>query len=728
MEEFGRYRLERRIAAGGMAEIFLASTVTIEGFKKQLIIKRMLPKWSKERGFIAKFIDEAKLTSKLQHSNIVSVFDFGRHGDHYFIAAEYVVGLDMSELVRDVRGRRTHVPDTLAAYIVEQACAGLDFAHEYHDPTLGAMRIVHRDVSPGNVLLTWAGQVKVADFGIAIAEQRLSETQPGTIHGKVAYMSPEQARGEPLDRRTDVYSTGLMLYELVTGIRALQASTTRDLLRAAQQPKIPPPETHRDDLDGELSAIIARALEPERRQRFKSCNELSEALQRFRVRLTALESANTLARYLKQTFPNGVPEKRGQSAAAAADAKETKLLEERRKEAQREASEALAKNEAKSDAHGAWERQAAHYLRSMIDQPNVWKLVELADKARGRGMEVVARGLYRAGAAKFAQQGLMLQALTTYRSLLEGATYGPGIERELVKIRALRGKPNTAMKAYTSVDDPLIDPVLQKIFFDAKDTTPPSVLPEPPILAGLTDAEFGALLRIIRPRQAAAGTTLIKQGERSTAICLIGRGRVVLTARTKRGEVLTVESLTHGDVFGEAGYFGGVQKTNVFAFDDVSYFEIRKGELELLANELPNLRRQLEELYKLRVVDALLFESEVFGVLNAKERRRLLEDAEVVKFQPNTVVYQEGDTSDDIYIVKEGEVHAFKDRYFEGKLSVNDIFGEASAIRRVERPMTAKAGPQGAECVRMNGGTLWKIVRKNADARKVFDEVMAERA
>src|SRR5882724_1384362 len=128
MEQFGRYNLMRRVASGGMAEIFLANTVSIEGFKKHLIIKRMLPKWSKEKHFVTKFIDEAKLSSKLQHSNIVQVFDFGRQGDHYFIAAEYVQGCDLSDIVRELRQKRTHMPDALAAYLIEQVCAGLDYA------------------------------------------------------------------------------------------------------------------------------------------------------------------------------------------------------------------------------------------------------------------------------------------------------------------------------------------------------------------------------------------------------------------------------------------------------------------------------------------------------------------------------------------------------------------------------------------------------------------------
>ena len=725
METFGRYQLDRRIAAGGMAEIFLSSTVSIEGFKKQLIIKRMLPKWSKEKGFIAKFIDEAKLSSKLHHSNIVQVFDFGRQGDHYYIAAEYVPGLDLSELIRELRPKKAHVPDTLAAYIIEQVCAGLDYAHDFKDNDGTAMRIVHRDVSPGNVLVTWAGQVKVADFGIAIAEQRLSETQPGTIHGKVAYMSPEQARGEPLDRRTDVYSVGLMLYELITGVRALQASNTRDLLRTAQQPKLNPPETHREDLDLELSAIVTQALAVDRKQRFQSCNEVAEALQRFRVRVTALESAATVARYLKQIFPSGTTKKdQAGDAGALAARKETKILEEQRNEAKRAASESLQK----SSVQTAWERQAAHYLRAVIDEPNVWKLIELAEKARGRGLDDVAKGLFRAGAAKFAQQGLMLQALTTYHNLIEGQTLGPGMEREIISLRGLREKPNEALAKYASIGDSLIDPVLEKIFFDPEDRTPIQAMPEPPLLAGLSDRELAALVRIIRPKHVAAGTVLLRNGEKGKSICLISRGRILLTAKNKKNESVTIESLTHGDVFGEATYFGGVSKTNVFAFDDVAFFEIKKTDLDALAQELPNLQKQLEQLYKTRVVDALLWESEIFGVLSAKERRRLVEDADIKKFNQSGRIYQEGDTSDEFYIVKSGEVHSFKDGLFEGKLTVNDFFGEISALQRVPRPHTIKAGPGGVECVVLNGGTLWKIARKNAEVSKLLEAVIEQRS
>jgi CRP-like cAMP-binding protein len=288
------------------------------------------------------------------------------------------------------------------------------------------------------------------------------------------------------------------------------------------------------------------------------------------------------------------------------------------------------------------------------------------------------------------------------------------------------------MHKFANVGDALIDPVLEKIFFDPDDKSPPSVMPEPPILAGLTDKEFGALLKIIRPRLIPAGTVLLKQGEKGKSIYLISRGRVLLTAKNKKGETITVESLTHGDMFGEAALFGteagGVSKTNVFAFDEVAFFEIKRSDLEELAAELPNLQRQIEQLYKTRVVDALLWESDIFGVLSAKERRRLVEDAQIDKFPQASRIFAEGDTSDEFYIVKSGEVHAFKEGLFEGKLVVNDFFGEISALQRVPRPHTVKAGPGGAECVVLNGGTLWKIARKNAEVTKLLEEVIEQRS
>jgi serine/threonine protein kinase/CRP-like cAMP-binding protein len=719
MEQFGRYELSHRLAAGGMAEIFLASTVSIEGFQKQLIIKRMLPKWSKEKNFVAKFIDEAKLCAKLHHSNIVQVFDFGRHDDHYFLALEYVYGIDLAEMIREARRRRRRVPDTLAAYIIEGVCTGLDFAHEYRDPNIGALNIVHRDVSPGNILITFSGQMKVADFGIAIATVRSSSTEPGTIHGKVAYMSPEQARGEPLDRRTDLYSTGLILYELVTGVRALQSPNVRDLLRMAQHPSLQPAESFRDDLSPDLADIIHTALAIDRKDRYKTCQDFAEALQRYRVRHTALESSLTLGRFIRELFPEGPPEKRG----AENKKRKTRGIDPN-KTVKKLASEALAMTEVNT----AWERQAAPYLKRIIAEPNVWTLVELAEEAQGRGLDATARGLYRAAAAKFTQQGLLLPALTTYRSLMEAeaGTRGSHIEKEIVQLRRMKGRSNRELAPLAAIDDPLIGAVVSKIFFDPDDESPPVVVPPPAVLADLSDEEFLALIRVVRVRHADAGAVLLSEGQNAQSLYLIAKGRVVVTAKNGRGDSFTVESLTHGDVFGESGFFGGASRVNVLAFDAVDYFEIKRTDLMRIAESLPNIRRRIEAVYKERVADALLWQSPLFGVLSAKERKRLLEGAAFRPFARGDVVVEAGDNADDIHIVKAGSLAAYEGKNKVRNFGVNQVFGEVTALHRVPQPYTVRALTE-SETLVVSGGTLWRILRKNPDAKKSFDLALGSR-
>lgn len=715
MEQFGRYELSHRLAAGGMAEIFLASTVSIEGFQKQLIIKRMLPKWSKEKNFVAKFIDEAKLSAKLHHSNIVQVFDFGRHEDHYFLALEYVYGVDLAEVIREARRRRRRIPDTLAAYITEGVCTGLDFAHEYRDPNIGALNIVHRDVSPGNILITFSGQMKVVDFGIAIATVRSSSTEPGTIHGKVAYMSPEQARGEVLDKRTDLYSTGLILYELVTGVRAMQTPNVRDLLRMAQHPSLQPAESFREDLSPDLADIIRTALAPNRKDRYKNCQDFAEALQRYRVRHNALESSLTLGRFIRELFPEGPPEKRG----AENKKRMTRALDPN-KTAQKMASEAFAMTEVNT----AWERQAAPYLKRIIADPNVWTLLELAEEAQSRGLDGTARGLYRAAAAKFQQQGLSLPALTTYRTLMEAGTYGPHIEKEIIQLRRMKGRSNAELSPLVQIDDPLINAVVNKIFFDPEDQSVPAVVPSPAVIADLSDEEFVALIRVVRVRHADAGAVLLSEGQAAQSLYLIGKGRVVVTAKNSRGENFTVESLTHGDIFGESGFFGGKSQVNVLAFDAVDYFEIRRSDLMRIAESLPNLRTRVEAVYKERVADALLWRSPLFGVLSAKERKRLLEGAGFRTYERGDIVVEAGDNVDDIHIVKAGSLAAYDGRTKVRSFSVNQLFGEVTALRRVPQPHTVRALAS-SETLVVSGGTLWRILRKNAEAKKWFDQALA---
>src|SRR5256885_4362879 len=218
MEQFGKYQLIRKIGTGGMAEVYLARTTVAQGLNKTLVIKKIHSAYARSKQFVTMFVDEAKIALGLNHPNIIQVFDFGAVGDTYFLAMEYVEGIDLLRLLQEAARARVRLPYGISAYIVQQVVKGLDYAHRKTDEFGQPLGIVHRDISPQNILLSWDGGVKIVDFGIARA--RDVHEEQGVIKGKFAYMSPEQARGDAVDCRSDVFAAGVGLVGL-GGARAL---------------------------------------------------------------------------------------------------------------------------------------------------------------------------------------------------------------------------------------------------------------------------------------------------------------------------------------------------------------------------------------------------------------------------------------------------------------------------------------------------------------------------
>ncbi|HZX42028.1 MAG TPA: serine/threonine-protein kinase, partial [Myxococcaceae bacterium] len=237
----GKYQLLRKLATGGMAEVFLAKTDGPMGFEKLLVIKRILPHLAEDPQFVEMFLAEAKLAARLNHPNLVQLFDFGEAEGSYFIAMEYIDGATLRLLLARSRDLRSPMSLALGARIVSLAAEGLAYAHDFRDQvTDEPLHLVHRDVSPDNILIGRSGAVKLVDFGIAKARGQNHHTQAGTVKGKVAYMAPEQLRGEPLDRRVDLYALGVVLYELCTGRMPFEASSDASMVRAVlYDPAIP---------------------------------------------------------------------------------------------------------------------------------------------------------------------------------------------------------------------------------------------------------------------------------------------------------------------------------------------------------------------------------------------------------------------------------------------------------------------------------------------------------
>lgn len=299
---FGRYLLLDKVAAGGMAEVWRGKITGEANFQRIIAIKKILPHVSADEDFITMFTDEALITSSLVHANIGQVYEFNKVGDVFYIAMEYISGRDLKSVWSWSKARGQIMPIELAAYIVAKMCDGLDYAHSRRDPAGHVSGVVHRDISPQNVLLSWEGDVKVIDFGIAKATEKSGKTRPGTLKGKFAYMAPEQIRGLPLDGRSDIFAIGVVLYELVTGQRGFQAESEFSLLEMVRNVEIRPPSLLNQNLPAEMERIIYKALTKDRDQRYQTGADLSEDLQRFLLTRGKPPQARDLSAFLRENF------------------------------------------------------------------------------------------------------------------------------------------------------------------------------------------------------------------------------------------------------------------------------------------------------------------------------------------------------------------------------------------------------------------------------------------
>jgi serine/threonine-protein kinase len=293
---FGKYYLAEKIATGGMAEIYLAKIIGPGGFEKQLVIKQIHPELSDQQQFVELFVAEAKILVTLSHGNIVPIYELGVVNDRYFIAMEYIDGPTLEELGRGLRRTGLDLPAGIAVHITAEVLKGLDYAHRKR-----GQGVIHRDLSPRNVMLSREGEVKLVDFGIAVAAERPAQ-QPGAggLAGSLPYMSPEQARGEPLDRQTDLFSAGVLLWEMLTGRPLFTRDSAEATLRAVGEAEIPAPGALRADLPGALDAICARALARDKRQRYPSAErflaDLNQVLYTLDPPVAAAEISALVAR------------------------------------------------------------------------------------------------------------------------------------------------------------------------------------------------------------------------------------------------------------------------------------------------------------------------------------------------------------------------------------------------------------------------------------------------
>lgn len=298
----GPYEIVELMAMGGMAEIYIVESEGVGGVKTRSVLKRLPPTTMlNDLSYLNMFINEAKMVAALPHPNIVQVFDIGEDDDSYYFVMEHLDGLNLRQLIRKCNESNARVPMALAIQIVLGVAEGLHAAHEARGPQGEPLSIVHRDISPNNIVITSKGTVKVIDFGIAKSRSQRAQTEAGIVKGKVAYMSPEQCRAQPLDRRTDIYALGVILYELITGSRPHGSRYSPDLIHQITTKDCVDPRMRTSNCPDELAKIINRLLQRDVKKRYQTARELHQDLSIFAAKHQLVLTSYQLASWVKET-------------------------------------------------------------------------------------------------------------------------------------------------------------------------------------------------------------------------------------------------------------------------------------------------------------------------------------------------------------------------------------------------------------------------------------------
>ena len=308
-QRIGRYELCFELASGGMASVYLARIDGVSGFEKLVALKRIHRHLAKKKGYVDMFLDEARIASRITHANVCSVFDFGEADGEHYIAMEYLVGEPLSRLMsraaRDQNQRRSPLLPLRMARIIADACEGLHAAHELKDANGDLLHVVHRDVSPRNLFVTYDGAVQVVDFGIASASQRLHHTSTGQLKGTFAYMAPEQLAARPIDRRVDIWALGVALWEMLAVKRLFKCDTTANTIHSVLYDEIQPPSDYRSQVPEELDRIVLKALQRDPKDRWRTAREMGQALRQFLLTQKEIMGPAELSDWMEEVFPQG---------------------------------------------------------------------------------------------------------------------------------------------------------------------------------------------------------------------------------------------------------------------------------------------------------------------------------------------------------------------------------------------------------------------------------------
>ncbi|HDS09241.1 MAG TPA: serine/threonine protein kinase [Firmicutes bacterium] len=305
LHSFGNYEILEKIASGGMASVFLAKRRGMHGFEKIVAIKKILEHLADNEEFLDMFINEAKLAAQLTHQNIVQIFELGKIGNSFFMVMEYVKGQDLRQIIKTSISKKINIP-LLSLEIIRQVCSGLDYAHRKRDLNNVSLNVVHRDISPQNIRISYEGEIKIVDFGIAKAATQNESTRAGVLKGKVSYMSPEQAWGKVIDHRSDIFSTGIILYELITGIKCFKGETPLETLEYVREAKFTPPKEVNPKIPNEICEIIKKSLTKNPLDRYQYASEMKDDIEKFIYGSKYPKDSFDLSKFMQIVFKDDI--------------------------------------------------------------------------------------------------------------------------------------------------------------------------------------------------------------------------------------------------------------------------------------------------------------------------------------------------------------------------------------------------------------------------------------
>ncbi len=641
------------------------------------------------------------------------------------MAIEYVDGIDLVDILRAAKGKGMGVPPLAAAYIARSMAAGLEAAHTAKDHRSQPMNIVHRDVSPQNVFLSWTGHVKIGDFGIASAKNKLHTTQvQGTIKGKYGYMSPEQSMAAKVDPRTDVWATGVVLWEMLVGGRLFATDSPVDTISRVNEMPIAAPSEQRPGVDKELDAIVLKALTRPLSLRTQTAGELCAELDAYLAgRFGASELEAMLPELGLSRAAHHAARVRGRKAPSPPPTTTT------------------PKEHTKSAEPVDQRLRALH--EEFRDGQSLWTLVDIGERHAAIGQRHQALAAIRTAAAVFAHRGLLVQAVCAVhalRPLMDKTVF----EAELTTLARLRGHDRDVLVEHMEKLDH------QDFWRLVKEADPAGLGVEQteqtlahdatPLLGAVTMNDFVRLARLARIERKPQGAVLVREGERSDALYAVGRGRVVVATSSRddddiaggvKGRVY-VAALTEGDFFGEFSFLTqSPRSATVEAAADAILLRIDRVAVDELMSADTQFRAPLLEFYKERVAELLLAKNPIIGSLPPEARRGLVKNAEVRKYLDSEPIVREGESADQLFFILSGEVEVHRNEsgipVFINKLHEGQFFGEMAVLKKT--PRTATVFAMGSvEVLAVERDDVEAALEVAEDVKRLFEKAMLVRA